>query len=259
MARDANRRAQRREELGLPDPMVDAIGGEFNTTPTPVNPSGVKIAPPKTTSGPVNTTQPIDPDGVPDSKPVEVGATGGTGKSRSYDYIPGAEDVQYGDTSRMSGFNTNEWGPGQDTEGYDEFSYKNTFGKIASNYPPTPESVRQLVNDPVFKAQFPNAVLVDHPTDPKIQFESGDPPVDVLIASGQGGWGWQPGGEGGGGGGGGGGATGAGGGTFPGSIVPTNIDALGESDILAQIQAALAAYGRGEQPFLDKAINQEFG
>jgi hypothetical protein len=110
---------------------------------------------------------------------------------RTYDYIPGAESVQWGNKGKLSGFNTAEWGPGG-TEGYDEFSYKNTFGKLASNYASNPESVRALVNDPEFRKQFPNAELVDHETDPKIRFEPGDEPVDVLIESGAGGWGWQP-------------------------------------------------------------------
>jgi hypothetical protein len=109
---------------------------------------------------------------------------------RSYDYIPGAESVKSGSVGKMSGFNTAGWGGGQ--EGYDEFSYKNTFGKLASNYESTPDSVRALVNTPEFKAQFPNARLVDHPTDPKIQFEPNDAPVDVLASSGQGGWQWLP-------------------------------------------------------------------
>ena len=86
---------------------------------------------------------------------------------------------------------------------------------------------------------FPNAELIDHPTDPKIKFEPGDPPVDVLISSGEGGWGWQPeGGEGG------------GGGMMPGQV-PGNLGGIiasGEGDILAEIQRQLASTAQGRTP-----------
>jgi hypothetical protein len=61
-------------------------------------------------------------------------------------------------------------------------SVKNTFGRIASRYPATPEGLRQVVADPEFQRAFPNARLVDHPTGDKIDFggvlsdfESGSP------------------------------------------------------------------------------------
>lgn len=78
-------------------------------------------------------------------------------------------------------------------------SMKNTFGKIAKRYPNSPDGLRMLVQDPDFRRAFPNAALVDHPTDPKIDFggqlsdfEEGVPVgvVDVLKASGEGGWQW---------------------------------------------------------------------
>jgi hypothetical protein len=261
-----SRRARRREELGIPNEgalLTDAIDSGLADDPPPVP----RPAPdPTGSTAPRSTTQPVtDPTGVnaPTGVPTPTTPTSTSGGQRSYDYIPGSEGQTWGDTSRLSGFNTNEWGEGG-TEGYDEYSYKNNFGKIATHLDPTPDNVRSLFGDgPVaqqFRARFPNAILVDHPTDPKIQFESGDPPVDVLIASGAGGWGWQPGGPGG-------GAEGSGGapGTnADGDLVNSPpitagddaIDALSEGDLLKRIQAALAAAGRGETPELDDRLKR---
>jgi len=119
---------------------------------------------------PTSTPQTTTPGASPTTAP---GGDNSGGAAAGYDYIPGTENIQWGDTSRLSGFNTNEWGAGG-TEGYDEYSYKNIFGKIASRYAPSPEGARQLFNDPDFKRAFPRAVLVDHPTDPKIKLEPGE-------------------------------------------------------------------------------------
>ena len=186
------------------------------------------------------------PAAVPEPAPAPEKIPAGAG-AKNYDVVEGADQLTWGDTSRLSGFNTNEWGEGG-SAGYHDNSVKNTFGKLATRYDPSPDGARQLVGDPDFKRMFPQAELIDHPTDPKIRFFPDDEPVDVLIASGEGGWGWQP--EGGGG-----GAAGAGGGF---GIGTTDIDALAESDILKKIQEALAAMGKGEQPMLDEAIGQEF-
>jgi hypothetical protein len=103
--------------------------------------------------------------------------------------IPGAENITWGDTSGLRGFNTNEWGEGG-TEGYEDSSIKNTFGKIATRYPHNADGLRALVQDPDFVSRFPEARLREHPTDPKIDFGDGNP-VDVLFQSDQG-WQWGP-------------------------------------------------------------------
>jgi hypothetical protein len=103
--------------------------------------------------------------------------------------------LQYGNVGQLSGFRTD--GYGGDLKA--STSMKNTAAKIFSRYPSSPEGVRQAMADPDFKAAFPNAKLLDHPTDPKIDFggqlsdfESGVPVgvVDVLASSGQRGWQW---------------------------------------------------------------------
>lgn len=103
--------------------------------------------------------------------------------------IPGAEKVTWGDTSGLRGFNTNEWGDGG-TEGYEDSSIKNTFGKIATRYPHNADGLRALMQDPDFVSRFPEARILEHPTDPKIDFGDGNP-VDVLFQSDQG-WQWGP-------------------------------------------------------------------
>lgn len=111
--------------------------------------------------------------------------------------LPDVMNLQVGDTSRLRGFATDQWGPGGDPN-YDEDSIKNAFGKIASRYDPTqPGAARAVMEDPEFKALFPNARLVEHPKADQIDFGDGNP-VDVLINAVEGGageaWAFQTGG-----------------------------------------------------------------
>lgn len=85
-------------------------------------------------------------------------------------------------------------------------SVKNTFGRLASRYPNTPEGLKQLMADAEFRKYFPNATLVSGGAGDKINFggvqsdfESGTPvyEVDVLVNSNPetntaDGWAWQP-------------------------------------------------------------------
>ena len=89
------------------------------------------------------------------------------------------DQLTWGNVGRMEGFEVGS------TYGGDlkaRNSVKNTFGRIASRYPATPEGLRQAMQDPEFRANFPNARLIDHPTGDKIDFggvlsdfESGTP------------------------------------------------------------------------------------
>jgi hypothetical protein len=113
--------------------------------------------------------------------------------------LPGQDQrdqLRWGNVGRMSGFEVNS-DYGGDLKARN--SMKNTFGRLASNFESSPDGVRQLVQTPEFQQMFPNARLIDHPTDPKIDFggmlsdyESGVPVgvVDVLAKSGQEGWQW---------------------------------------------------------------------
>lgn len=124
-------------------------------------------------------------------------ATGGLSREQR-------DTLKWGDVGKMEGFQVGS-DYGGDTKARN--SVKNTFGRIASKYPATPEGLRQAVEDPEFKAAFPNAKLVDHPTGDKIDFggvlsdfESGSPVgvVDVgrsfsgASQKEQTAWVWQP-------------------------------------------------------------------
>lgn len=105
---------------------------------------------------------------------------------------PSGMDLSWGDTGRLRGFNTNEWGPGGDP-GYDENSFKNNFGKIASRYEAKPSNLPALAADPDFQKLFPGASV-----DSKDRLIMPDgSQIDVLIAADPGsdsaqGWAWQP-------------------------------------------------------------------
>lgn len=114
------------------------------------------------------------------------------------------DQLQWGNVGRMEGFQVGS-DYGGDLKARN--SVKNTFGRIASRYPATPQGLQQAMQDPEFKQAFPNARFVEHPTGDKIDFggvlsdfESGSPVgvVDVGRAfSGQGqteqtGWQWLP-------------------------------------------------------------------
>lgn len=129
--------------------------------------------------------------------PAVPGSTTGGGMSREQ-----RDTLKWGDVGKMEGFQVGS-DYGGDTKARN--SVKNTFGRIASRYPATPEGVRMVMQDPDFKRAFPNARLIDHPTGDKIDFggvksdfESGSPVgvVDVGRAfSGAGqteqtGWQW---------------------------------------------------------------------
>lgn len=210
-------RRRLRDEMGLPEPrgastaledqLFDQLGPQDATPPkysTPANyamgrPSGAPAGPESPAAGPASaggdatSSRPGSPAAGPADDPYTVPA----GRPASYDYIAGSESQRY-DASNpyLRGFNTAEWGAGG-TEGYDEHSYKNNFGKIASMLgAPNPDAVRSLFGTDsdaakAFRQTFPRAQLVDHPTDPKIIFEPGDEPVDVLQGTDQG-WQWLP-------------------------------------------------------------------
>jgi hypothetical protein len=106
------------------------------------------------------------------------------------------DGLQWGNKGSMSGFAVGS-DYGGDLKARN--SMKNTFGKLASQFESSPEGLRQLYASEAFRQAFPGAQLVDHATDPKLDFggmqsdfEEGVPVglVDVLKASGAGGWQW---------------------------------------------------------------------
>ena len=89
------------------------------------------------------------------------------------------DQLKWGNTGRMEGF---EVGSDYGGDLKARNSVKNTFGRIASRYPATPDGLKMVMQDPEFRANFPNARLIDHPTGDKIDFggvlsdfESGTP------------------------------------------------------------------------------------
>lgn len=89
------------------------------------------------------------------------------------------DQLTWGNVGRMEGFQVGS-DYGGDLKARN--SVKNTFGRIASKYPATPDGLKMAMQDPEFKAAFPNARLIDHPTGDKIDFggvlsdfESGTP------------------------------------------------------------------------------------
>ncbi len=89
------------------------------------------------------------------------------------------DQLKWGNVGRMEGFQVGS-DYGGDLKARN--SVKNTFGRIASRYPATPDGLKMAMQDPEFKAAFPNARLIDHPTGDKIDFggvlsdfESGTP------------------------------------------------------------------------------------
>lgn len=174
-------------------------------------------------------TDPQLPDLI-GSKPGAPGATP--------DALP-----QPGDFSLMQGYNDQKWG--------NQKSVKYIAGSILSRYPPTPEGLQQAVQDPDFKAWFPNAQLIG---DDKVDFggvlsdiDGGVPVgvVDVGLKFSQGGgegWWWgaeDPNA-----------ATGGGGGGFN---LPQGLTDSGDplADIIAQIQALTEG---GQDPLVRKAL-----
>jgi hypothetical protein len=123
-------------------------------------------------------------------------AGGNTVPQMSGNGLDARSALQWGGVGQMGGFEVgNDYGGDAKAAN----SMKNTFGRLASQFGSSPEALRQLVASEQFKQFFPQARLLDHPTDPKIDFggmlsdfESGVPVgvVDVLNKSGQGGWQW---------------------------------------------------------------------
>lgn len=96
--------------------------------------------------------------------------------------------LRRGDVGTMRGFNLGDYGG--DTKA--RTSVKNMFSRIASRYGSAPGSIDAIMNDPDFKALFPNARKVPGGAGDKIDFggvksdfETGVPVgvVDVLEAS----------------------------------------------------------------------------
>ena len=94
--------------------------------------------------------------------PAVPGSTTGGGLTREQ-----RDTLKWGDVGKMEGFQVGS-DYGGDTKARN--SVKNTFGRIASKYPATPQGLQQVLQDPEFKAAFPNAKFVDHPTGDKIDF-----------------------------------------------------------------------------------------
>jgi hypothetical protein len=99
--------------------------------------------------------------------------------------MAGRDQLRRGSTGTMLGFNLGDYGGDVKAR----TSVKNMFSRIASRYTNAPGSVDAVMNDPDFKALFPNARRVGHD---KIDFggvmsdfETGTPVgvVDVLQAS----------------------------------------------------------------------------
>lgn len=99
--------------------------------------------------------------------------------------MTGRDQLRRGTTGAMLGFNLGDYGGDVKAR----TSVKNTFSRIASRYANAPGSVDAMMQDPDFKAAFPNARKVGHD---KIDFggvlsdfETGTPVgvVDVLQAS----------------------------------------------------------------------------
>lgn len=113
--------------------------------------------------------------------------------------MAGRDQLRRGDVGTMHGFNLGDYGGDVKAR----TSVKNTFSRIASRYANAPGSVEAMMNDPDFKAAFPNARRVGHD---KIDFggvlsdfETGTPVgvVDVLEASdptrnAAAAWAWMP-------------------------------------------------------------------
>lgn len=163
--------------------------------------------------------------------------------------------LTYGNVGTLNGFRTD--GYGGDLKAAN--TVKNTFAKIASRYQNTPSGLRALMNDPDFKAAFPNARLVEGGAGDKIDFggvlsdfESGTPVgiVDVGLSfdptndTGAGWW-WGAGDDGSGGGGGGPAPAPQGGGT-PMSIPGAS---QGGGDYISQLLAYLT-----RQMAMDQAL-----
>lgn len=215
--------------------------------------------------GGMNQTQQQGP-AVPYSGPApqETAFDGGGGAAAS---APQGNGVQarkalggYNSTGTMLGFNTALDYPDDKAAN----SMKNTFGRIASRYANKPSSIDAIMADADFQRYFPGAKKVAGGAGDKIDFggmlsdfESGVPVgvVDVLGAADpnadtSAGWTWQDEANDGG------GAMaamggGAGGGDPLAALLggaQGNLDALGQSDALAQILAVLAGENGGQLP-----------
>lgn len=203
--------------------------------------------------------------GGPDFLPPAGSRAGGSAMQRyGTGNIPGAEGLTWGDNA-LSGFNTNAWS--SRPSDYDADTIKNSFGKIASRYPPRPSSIPLILADPDFQRLFPGAQQVGFD---KIDF--GDGPVDVGQAfnpdddSGTAWW-WGVGSEGGGA-----AAGSSAGGTGTSGLLPTDdggglsLDDLmqtGEdalsADNLARIMEQIQMLVSGQNPAEDEALAQMIG
>ena len=102
--------------------------------------------------------------------------------------LTGRDQLRRGTTGTMLGFNTGDYGGDVKAR----TSVKNMFGRIASRYANRPDQLDAVMNDPEFKALFPNARKVPGGAGDKIDFggvlsdfETGSKVgvVDVLQAS----------------------------------------------------------------------------
>ena len=191
--------------------------------------------------GPVPMADPQPPAALPGAAPPDNGvqarkALGG-----------------YANVGTMRGFNTALDYPDDKAAN----SVKNTFGRIASRYAHKPSSIDAIMADADFQRYFPGAKKLAGGAGDKIDFggvlsdfESGVPVgiVDVMEsadpnADSSAGWSWQD--EANSAGGGGPMAQGGGMGDPMALLASGNADALGNSDVLAQILAALQGAGQG--------------
>jgi hypothetical protein len=198
---------------------------------------------------PTNQTQPA---GVAPLTPEAPQAAGPVGNGVDARKALGG----YAGVGTMRGFNTAmDYGDDKAAN-----SVKNTFGRIASRYANKPSSIDSIMADPDFQRYFSGAKKVQGGAGDKIDFggvlsdfESGVPVgvVDVLGAADPNadtsvGWTWQDEANDGGG-----AMPGAGGGVDPmammgGQSGMGGLDALANSDVLAQILATLQKNGAGQ-------------
>jgi len=113
------------------------------------------------------------------AQPPATTAPGSTGAPTNPFTREQRDQLTWGNVGRMEGFQVgSDYGGDMKARN----SVKNTFGRIASRYPATPDGLKMAMQDPEFKQAFPRARLIDHPAGDKIDFggvlsdfESGSP------------------------------------------------------------------------------------
>lgn len=241
------------QELGAPAP--DTKGIDLAAAGPPTSPISPAQSPTGGVAGGKDRGGPMEAE---TGGPSPMAANVKKAQAAGYTDIEGAGGLKTGDyMGGLEGFNTGAWGSGERGSN----TLKNSFGKIASRYDPTQAGAASaLMRDPDFQAMFPDAYIVEHPNQDLIDFDGpgGDPPVDVLRGATSGGagaawqWGVQDSG--------GAGAEGGGdplAGASSGAAVPTDIEGLMNSDVLAKIQQEIARLSEGGQGGDEQALVQQ--